>query len=140
MTDSFIPVISLPPSSLSLPSQFHTSLSTLYDPLKSASYPPIALLTSRATPTVRGILSTSRSTIAAEGVERLTWAQGDGIVLFESASRLPGDPEVRGEERTGGEADGWTRHLKGVVESSNGHVSLCSDLEGVRQCLQMLYG
>lgn len=52
---------------------------------------------------------------------------GDGIVLYSSASSLPGGP------------DRWNKHLKGVVESSFGHVSLVGDVENIRKCLVELY-
>ncbi|GAA6036230.1 hypothetical protein JCM8097_006847 [Rhodosporidiobolus ruineniae] len=124
---------------LSRAQKFHEDLVNLYDPSKAHLYPPIAVLTSRSTATVRGVLSTSHDTIATEGYERLLWAEGDGIVLYESASRLPGDPEVRGKKRGEGD-DKWMGHLKGVVESSHGHVSLLGDLDAVRKCVTMLYG
>ncbi|GAA6015462.1 hypothetical protein JCM10207_008603 [Rhodosporidiobolus poonsookiae] len=119
--------------------KFHQSFLDLYDPSKAHLYPPIAILTSRATPTVRGVLASSRDKIAEEGYDKLLWAEGDGIVLYESASRLPGDPEVRGKQRGQGD-DRWQGHLKGVVESTHGHVSLLGDLDSVRQCLNLLYG
>ncbi|GAA5931518.1 hypothetical protein JCM10213_003131 [Rhodosporidiobolus nylandii] len=126
---------------LSRAQKFHEDLLTLYSPSKRHLYPPIAVLSSRSTATVRGVLSTSRETIAEEGYDRLLWAEGDGIVLWESATRLPGDPEVRGGKRGEKEGgDGWMDHLKGCVESQHGHVSLLGDLDGVRKCLELLYG
>ncbi|GAA5979250.1 hypothetical protein JCM11641_001973 [Rhodosporidiobolus odoratus] len=125
--------------SLGRAEQFHHSLQANYRPSLSAHYPPIAILSSRSTPTVRGVLSTSASTIITEGYDRLLWGEGDGIVLFETATRLPGDPEVWGGKR-GRDHGKWQEHLKGVVESQNGHVSLLGDLDGVRKCLELLYG
>lgn len=113
----------------------------MYDPSKAHLYPPLAVLTSSKTPTVRGVLVSSREAIVKEGYERLLWAEGDGIVLHQSAIRLPGDPEVEGRERTGRpEDDKWMVHLQGVVETSHGHVGLLGDLDGVRKGLELLYG
>ncbi|GAA5867660.1 hypothetical protein JCM8547_001334 [Rhodosporidiobolus lusitaniae] len=124
---------------LSRAEKFHTNLLTLYSPQKAHLYPPISIISSRSTPTVRGVLSSAREKIAEEGVKRLTWAEGDGIVLYESATRLPGDPEVKGRKRGEGD-DKWMGHLKGVVESGHGHVSLLGDVEAVRKALKLLYG
>ncbi|GAA5891620.1 hypothetical protein JCM8208_007344 [Rhodotorula glutinis] len=121
--------------------EFQDDLIRLYDPAKAHLYPPLAILTSHKTPTVRGVLVTSRDHIVSEGYERLLWAEGDGIVLHESAIRLPGDPEVEGRARTGRpEDDKWMVHLQGVVETTHGHVGLLGDLDGVRQGMQLLYG
>ncbi|BGP58015.1 hypothetical protein JCM8202v2_005672 [Rhodotorula sphaerocarpa] len=121
--------------------QFQRDLVDWYDPAKADRYPPMTILTSRKTPTVRGVLVSSREAIAQEGYERLLWAEGDGIVLYESSTRLPGDPELDGRKRTGDPLnDRWHAHLKGVVETSNGHVGMLGDLDGVRQCFELLYG
>ncbi|GAA5895683.1 hypothetical protein JCM6882_000368 [Rhodosporidiobolus microsporus] len=119
--------------------KFHSDIIDLHTPSKAHLYPPVSVLTSRSTPTVRGVLSTSRTTIAEEGYDRLLWAAGDGIVLYETATRLPGDPEVRGGKRGEGD-DKWQGLLKGVVETQNGHVSMLGDLDGVRECVRLLYG
>ncbi|BGP11170.1 hypothetical protein OF846_004714 [Rhodotorula toruloides] len=121
--------------------EFQEDLVNLYDPAKAHLYPPIAILTSRKTPTVRAVCATSEKHVAIEGYQRLLWAEGDGIVLYESATRLPGDPELAGRPRTGKpETDRWMAHLKGVVETSNGHVGMLGDLDGVRKCVELIYG
>lgn len=126
---------------LSRARQFQRDLIDLYDPAKADRYPPMTIITSRKTPTVRGILVTSKEDIAREGYERLLWAEGDGIVLYESASRLPGDPELEGRKRTGDPAnDRWHAHLRGVVETNHGHVGMLGDLDAVRKCFELLYG
>lgn len=56
--------------------QFQKDLVELYDPAKADRYPPMAIITSRKTPTVRGVLVTSREDIAQEGYDRLLWAEG----------------------------------------------------------------
>lgn len=147
----------------SVSSQFQEDLVNLYDPSKAHLYPPLAVLTSRKTPTVRAVCATSEKHVAIEGYQRLLWAEGaseasrafsfrnerltnlrsagDGIVLYESATRLPGDPELAGRPRTGQpDTDKWMAHLKGVAETSNGHVGMLGDLDGVRRCLEMIYG
>ncbi|GAA5990400.1 hypothetical protein JCM10908_007353 [Rhodotorula pacifica] len=121
--------------------KFQRELIDLYDPAKADRYPPMTIITSRKTPTVRGILVTSKEDIAREGYERLLWAEGDGIVLYESAARLPGDPELEGRKRTGEPAnDRWHAHLRGVVETHHGHVGMLGDLDAVRKCFELLYG
>lgn len=62
-------------------------------------------------------------------------------MLYESASRLPGDPELEGRKRTGDPAnDRWHAHLRGVVETNHGHVGMLGDLDAVRKCFELLYG
>ena len=129
--------------------QFHRDLEELYDPAKAAAglYPPMALLTSRKTPTVRGVIAKDRASIKTDPYEDLLWDEGecplhsisqsyvlnlasstgDGIVLHASSSSLPGGP------------DRWNKHVKGIVESNHGHVSLVGDVNSVRQCLVKLY-
>ncbi|GAA5862117.1 hypothetical protein JCM3774_006180 [Rhodotorula dairenensis] len=126
---------------LSRARKFQRDLIDLYDPAKADRYPPMTIITSRKTPTVRGILVTSRERIACEGYDRLLWAEGDGIVLYESATRLPGDPELDGRQRTGDPAnDRWHAHLRGIVETNHGHVGMLGDLDAVRKCFELLYG
>ncbi|GAA5901425.1 hypothetical protein JCM5296_003006 [Sporobolomyces johnsonii] len=129
---------------LSRAKEFHAELLERYTPSLAPSYPPIALISSRRTPTVRGVLATSHAAIPQEGYEKLLWDEGDGIVLWESATRLPGAKAGRkGDDASGGggggEADGWTRHVRGVVESSNGHLGLLGDLDAVRRALECIY-
>ncbi|ORY85950.1 hypothetical protein BCR35DRAFT_324595 [Leucosporidium creatinivorum] len=109
--------------------QFHADLVDLYDPLKAEQglYPPLVLLTSKKTPTVRGVIARSRESIKEDPYEELLWDEGDGIVLHSSASILPGGPSR------------WTKHLKGEVESNYGHVSLVGDVDSIRKCLVKLY-
>ncbi|GAA5966565.1 hypothetical protein JCM21900_005505 [Sporobolomyces salmonicolor] len=128
---------------LSRAKEFHAELLERYTPSLASSYPPIALVSSRRTPTVRGVLATSHAAIPQEGYEKLLWDEGDGIVLWESATRLPGAKAVRkGDDARGGggaKADGWSRHVTGVVESSNGHLGLLGDLDAVRRALECIY-
>ena len=103
-------------------------MTSLYDPSRATSYPPMCILTSQKTATVRGVISPSYESIPVEPYDHLLFGAGDGIVLYESAKRLPGGP------------DRWNRHLVGVEESQHGHVSLLGDLDGIRRCLGKLYG
>ncbi|KAK4691350.1 hypothetical protein P7C70_g9369, partial [Phenoliferia sp. Uapishka_3] len=107
---------------------FHAELSSLYDPALAHLYPPLCILTSQRTPTVRGVITPSYSAIPDNPYDQLLFAAGDGIVLFDSAKELPG-----GEDR-------WMKHLTAVEESVHGHVSLLGDLDAVRRCLVRLYG
>lgn len=122
-TSSFEPPLTKHPDP-----QFHAELTSFYDPAKAASYPPMVMLTSRKTPTVRGVITPSYDAIAPHFYDHLLYGEGDGIVLYDSAKSLPG-----GEDR-------WNRHLVGVEESTHGHVSLLGDLDAVRRCLAKLYG
>ncbi|GAA5964177.1 hypothetical protein JCM3765_005368 [Sporobolomyces pararoseus] len=94
-----------------------------YDESKTHLYPPFAVLTNSKVPTVRGVQVKSRETIPIEKYDSLLYAEGDGIVTFDSARTLPGK---------------WGRHLKGVVETSHGHVAMLSDLTAVRQAVGKL--
>ncbi|KAK4048407.1 hypothetical protein OIV83_004753 [Microbotryomycetes sp. JL201] len=106
--------------------QFYDDIDNSYD--SSKAYPPIVLLTSRKTPTVRGCIMPSRSAIATTQYTDLLFDEGDGIVLYSSSSSLPSGPNK------------WNRHVKAVVESTFGHVSLIGDLSAIKQCLHELYG
>lgn len=91
---------------------------------ETKAYPPIALLTSRKTPTVRGAIADSYEELRDTQYDRLRFADGDGIVLHASSSSLPGP---------------WNKLVRGVKESTFGHVSLVGDLDSIRACLRMLY-
>ncbi|KAM0786141.1 hypothetical protein ACM66B_006949 [Microbotryomycetes sp. NB124-2] len=106
--------------------KFYDDIDSSY--VVSKPYPPIVLLTSRKTPTVRGCIMPSRQSISSTQYTDLLFDEGDGIVLHSSSSSLPGSPEK------------WNRHVKGVVESNFGHVSLIGDLGAIKQCLHELYG
>lgn len=85
----------------------------------------MTILTSHKTPTVRGVITDSYQTIPDDDYSRLLFGAGDGIVLYDSATELPGL---------------WGNHLKGIVESKMGHVSLLGDLEAVKKSLKGLEG
>ncbi|KAF2124770.1 hypothetical protein P153DRAFT_390238 [Dothidotthia symphoricarpi CBS 119687] len=86
----------------------------------SNSYPPIALIYGRSTPTVYGAKVESREAIArADVYDELAFASGDGVVLARAAMVPEGYSAVRG----------------GVVSSERGHVTLLGDLEAVGRCL-----
>jgi hypothetical protein len=93
-----------------------------HDPAHTASnsYPPIALMYGKSTPTVYGAKVESREAIArADVYDELAFASGDGVVLARAAMVPSGYAVVRG----------------GVVSSDRGHVTLLGDLEGVGRCL-----
>ena len=86
----------------------------------SNSYPPIALMYGKSTPTVYGAKVESREAISrADVYDQLAFASGDGVVLARAAMVPKGYSVVRG----------------GVVSSDRGHVTLLGDLEGVGRCL-----
>jgi hypothetical protein len=86
----------------------------------SNSYPPIALIYGKSTPTVYGAKVESREAIKrADVYDELAFASGDGVVLARAAMVPEGYSVVRG----------------GVVSSDRGHVTLLGDLEAVGRCL-----
>ncbi|OAL56415.1 hypothetical protein IQ07DRAFT_495896 [Pyrenochaeta sp. DS3sAY3a] len=87
---------------------------------QSNSYPPIALIYGKSTPTVYGAKVESREAIKrADVYDELAFASGDGVVLARAAMVPEGYSVVRG----------------GVVSSDRGHVTLLGDLEAVGRCL-----
>ncbi|KAH7080906.1 hypothetical protein FB567DRAFT_115609 [Paraphoma chrysanthemicola] len=84
------------------------------------SYPPIALIYGKTTPTVYGAKVESREAIPrADCYDELAFASGDGVVLARAAMVPDGYSVVRG----------------GVVSSERGHITLLGDLEAVGRCL-----
>jgi hypothetical protein len=84
------------------------------------TYPPIALMYGKTTPTVYGAKVESREAIArADVYDELAFASGDGVVLAKAAMVPEGYSVARG----------------GAVSSDRGHVTLLGDLEGVGRCL-----
>ncbi|KAH7401227.1 hypothetical protein BKA66DRAFT_405264 [Pyrenochaeta sp. MPI-SDFR-AT-0127] len=84
------------------------------------SYPPIALIYGKSTPTVYGAKVESREVInRADVYDELAFASGDGVVLAKAAMVPDGYSVVKG----------------GVVSSDRGHVTLLGDLEAVGRCL-----
>jgi hypothetical protein len=87
---------------------------------ESNSYPPIALIYGKTTPTVYGAKVESREAIPrADCYDELAFASGDGVVLARAAMVPEGYSVVRG----------------GVVSSDRGHITLLGDLEAVGRCL-----
>lgn len=84
---------------------FREELSSFYDPSKMKDYPPVVLISSRKTATVKGCLVNNELEIIDGDYDRLLFGEGDGIILHESASALP---KV------------WQQHQVGQIESSNG--------------------
>jgi hypothetical protein len=92
-------------------------------PLPDLDYPPIAIIASDKTATVKGCYVDSIQDIKKGDYSRLLYAEGDGIVLYESALALP---------------ESWKGQLKGTINSSHGHVSLLGDLKSVGQALELV--
>jgi hypothetical protein len=57
--------------------QFYADIENGYDEAKRNQYPPIVVLTSRKTPTVRGCMTSSREAIAREPYKDLLWDEGE---------------------------------------------------------------
>jgi hypothetical protein len=85
--------------------RFREELSSFYDSSKVNDYPPIVLLSSKKTATVKGVLISDEQEIIDGNYDRLLFGEGDGIILHDSASALP---KV------------WQRHQVGQIESNNG--------------------
>ncbi|KAH7066655.1 hypothetical protein BKA63DRAFT_522910 [Paraphoma chrysanthemicola] len=100
--------------------KFKQELDHLPAHTESNSYPPIALIYGKTTPTVYGAKVESREAIPrADCYDELAFASGDGVVLARAAMVPDGYSVVRG----------------GVVSSERGHITLLGDLEAVGRCL-----
>lgn len=110
---------------------------------REGRYPPIAILTSGRTPTVRGALTAATTSDAPKDAwkksaregdySRMLYAPGDGVILRKSSTTLPGEWSsllVRGKKETD------LTNAEGVVETSHRHVSLLSDVDGIGRCLE----
>lgn len=108
-------------------------------------YPPMAVITSGSTPTVRGALVKPRGKGDAKDAwkdavregdySRMLYAPGDGVILKRSSIALPGKWAkmlVKGRE---GDSAALTNH-EGVVETNHRHIALLSDVDGVGRCLE----
>lgn len=105
--------------------QFKLELDHLPQHTASNSYPPIALIYGKTTPTVYGAKVESREAIPrADCYDELAFASGDGVVLARAAMVPEGYSVVRG----------------GVVSSDRGHITLLGDLEAVGKCLVAVLG
>ncbi|KAH8731661.1 hypothetical protein GQ44DRAFT_767510 [Phaeosphaeriaceae sp. PMI808] len=100
--------------------KFKQELDYLPAHTKSNSYPPIALIYGKSTPTVYGAKVESREAIPrADVYDELAFASGDGVVLARAAM-VP---------------EGYSVASGGVVSSDRGHITLLGDLEAVGRCL-----
>jgi hypothetical protein len=86
----------------------------------SNSYPPLAVIYGKNTPTLIGAKVHGREGIKyADAYDELAFSSGDGVVLARAAMVPEGYRVVRG----------------GIVSSDRGHVTLLGDLEAVGKCL-----
>ena len=89
----------------------------------SNSYPPLAVIYGKSTPTVFGARVDGREGIKhADAYDALAFASGDGVVLARAAM-VP---------------IGYTTAKGGIASSERGHVSLLGDLEAVGKCLNAI--
>ncbi|PWN47448.1 hypothetical protein IE53DRAFT_249474 [Violaceomyces palustris] len=133
---------------LSQVERFHQEIRQGFDARKSASglYPPLMILTSGRTPTVRGALVGKdwKRTLREGDYSRMTYAPGDGIVTRTSSTALPtpwnqllvdrteissSSPSTKGKIRLQG---------RGVIESNHRHISLLSDVRNVAIALESI--
>ncbi|KEI38565.1 uncharacterized protein L969DRAFT_95641 [Mixia osmundae IAM 14324] len=105
--------------------QFRRELEEPFDPKKA--YPPIALLVSNKTATVRGVIVDGEEDIRSGNFTRLLFGAGDGIVLHSSSQTkaMPGQ---------------WASLVKAEVRTHHGHVSLLGDLRSVSDALDAIEG
>lgn len=88
-------------------------------------YPPIALLRSATTPTVRGCCVHGEQGIKEGDYSKFIYSQGDGVVTHASA-----DLRLLGVE--------YGDHIVKDIGSDRGHIGLLGDLHGVEQCLRAI--
>ena len=127
--------------------EFHATLARGFDVARRGAYPPLALLTSGRTPSVRGAVVDSADAIRAGDYSRMSYAPGDGIITRRSATTLPGnwgDLLVHRDELAPvGHAHKLDRRPvridgTGIVESPHRHVTLLSDVDAVGKCLEII--
>ncbi|KAK3057551.1 hypothetical protein LTR09_001735 [Extremus antarcticus] len=100
--------------------KFKQELDFLPERAAANTYPPIAVIYGKSTPTVYGAKVDGREGIKhADAYDELAFASGDGVVLARAAMVPAGYSTARG----------------GIVSSERGHVTLLSDLEAVGKCL-----
>ncbi|PWN45528.1 hypothetical protein IE81DRAFT_194207 [Ceraceosorus guamensis] len=123
--------------------RFHKELEEGFDEarLNDGQYPPIAILASGRTPTVRGALVRTENAPSEQSSETESWKigvragdysrmlyePGDGVITLRSAMDLPGSWSkllVRGEGKLG-------EH-----HTSHRHVTLLSDVQGIGRCVE----
>ena len=94
-------------------------------------YPPIAILRSRDTPTVRGCRLNGEAGIKAGQYDHFVMTPGDGVVAYTSA-----DPREM-HDRAGLSWNGAYPVVKDVA-TERGHIGLLGDVKAVEECLQTL--
>ena len=85
--------------------KFRKDISDGYDIKKAHLYPPLVIIASQRTATVRGAIIDSKQELLDGNFDRLLFGEGDGIILHSSATALP---EV------------WQPHLQATVDSRHG--------------------
>ena len=146
--------------------QFWTDIERGFDESRRHDYPPLMLLTSGRTPSVRGALvgvetaEAWKDDVRAGDYSRMTYAAGDGVITRRSATTLPGNwssllvkrseteilperyqgkgPPFKPPRKARLKLDRFRMHFdgQGIVESSHRHVTLLSDVDGVGKCLE----
>ncbi|CCG83978.1 protein of unknown function [Taphrina deformans PYCC 5710] len=91
----------------------------------SVRYPPIALLRSNRTPTVRGCNVHGYAGIRAGDYSKFIFSPGDGVVTYASSDLSTTHA-------------GWSRHVVTDVENDRGHIGLLGDISGVSTCLEAI--
>ena len=84
---------------------FRGLLSDGYDRTKHHLYPPLVIIASKKTPTVRGAIIDNHQELLDGNFDRLLFGEGDGIILHSSATALP---------------SAWHPHLQATIESRHG--------------------
>lgn len=105
---------------------------------EDTQYPPIAILRSNDTPTVRGCRLAGEAGIKAGQYEHFVMTPGDGVVTYNSA-----DPrEMHDPSSTDGNSGGRSHNARYTVvkdvATDRGHIGLLGDLKAVEECLEGL--
>ena len=100
-------------------------------------YPPIALLRSKTTPTVRGCSVFGEQGIKNGDYSKFIFSAGDGVVTYASSDiRLTDVPGTIVGETVPDSP--WEQYLVKIVDNDRGHIGLLGDLQGVEQCLSSI--
>lgn len=110
-------------------SKFKSEL--LYNP--DINYPPIALLRSSTTPTVRGCSVIGYQGIKDGDYSKFIFSPGDGVVTYAAS-----DIRTFDQDQNSSEENGYARYVVKDVENDRGHIGLLGDLKGVELCLSAI--
>lgn len=94
-------------------------------------YPPLALLRSNTTPTVRGCSVLGYQGVKEGDYSKFIFSPGDGVVTYASS-------DIRTFDTDGDSVNGFAKYVVRNVENDRGHIGLLGDLKGVEMCLSAI--